>query len=245
MKKSILYCGDDTLENGACYLFSIIKNSGYDIDYCPSNKRINNNAISTNYDLYIFSDFPVKNIDYEMMEQIKENVKTGASFMMIGGWESFFGKDGEYLKTPFEDILPVNVLNKDDRLNYCQGLVPVPVITDHAITRGLPWVKPPVICGCNIVKIKPNAETIMILKKIIIKNSLLQLDNSEIPYIATWKYGKGKTIAITSDFSPHWVGGMLDWGTKRRTLNINKNISIEVGDYYIKFIQNLLKYVLC
>jgi len=39
-----------------------------------------------------------------------------------------------------------------------------------------------------------------------------------------------------TDLTPHWCGGLVDWGKNRKRLK-----SVEVGDMYGKFIRLLLE----
>jgi uncharacterized membrane protein len=47
----------------------------------------------------------------------------------------------------------------------------------------------------------------------------------------------GRVLALTTDVAPHWVGGMVDWGSRIR---INGS---ELGDNYIRFLHNVLNWL--
>ena len=49
--------------------------------------------------------------------------------------------------------------------------------------------------------------------------------------------------AFLSDFAPHWCGGMVDWGHKTLKLSVEKNIQVQVGDFYARFIGSLLRWL--
>jgi len=53
--------------------------------------------------------------------------------------------------------------------------------------------------------------------------------------------GKGRVACFMTDFAPHWAGGLLDWGSKRiRIQNRQKQLVVEVGNSYIKLIQQIV-----
>ena len=161
--------------------------------------------------------------------------------MMIGGWESFHGLLGFYHMSPLADVLPVLCRDTDDRNNEYQGFVPE-VIKDHPIVSGLPFNKPPVLCGYNSVTVKDGSEEILSLRKIRIADGTASIDSSTEPLLVLGTYGKGKTGAFMSDFAPHWVGGFVDWGDERINSQAPNASAVEVGDLYVKFIGNFISY---
>ena len=40
-------------------------------------------------------------------------------------------------------------------------------------------------------------------------------------------YGRGRTAALATDVAPHWVGGLVDWGTPRVSAQANGAEAIE------------------
>ena len=133
---------------------------------------------------------------------------------MIGGYMSFTGIDGtaRYGQTEIADVLPVEMLDIDDRVEAPQGLVPE-LIEEHEAVSGLEgeW---PYLLGYNKTITKSDAKTLVKI--------------GEDPLIAIGKYGKGKSAVFTSDCSPHWGSpafvewekydllwkDLLDWMTK-------------------------------
>jgi uncharacterized membrane protein len=242
-KNPVLYCGDATLETGACYLGGVMTLSGIGFDYVEMEARFPEGLLEKNYRLYLLSDYPSRNFPAGAMKAIVRKVETGASLLMIGGWESFHGLIGGYQSSDLAPVLPVECLRRDDRLNWCQGLVPE-MVSPHPILKGLPWDKPPLVCGCNRVKPKPDSEVILSLRKLQIKNGNLSLGKESLPLLVLGNFGKGKTGAVTTDFAPHWVGGMVDWGAKRVTAQAKGGKKVEVGNHYVGFIRNLLLHFL-
>jgi uncharacterized membrane protein len=162
---------------------------------------------------------------------------------MIGGWESFHGLIGGYQSSDLVPVLPVECLLQDDRLNWCQGLVPE-VVSPHPILAGLPWDEPPLVCGCNRVKAKPDARLLLALRKLQIKNGNLSRGKESLPRLVLGTHGQRKTGAVTTDFAPHWVGGMVDWGAERVTAQAQGGKKVEVGNHYVAFIRNILLHFL-
>lgn len=153
--------------------------------------------------------------DSNRCELIKEYVEQGGGFCMIGGYMSFTGIEAKarYGQTEIADILPVKMLDVDDRVEAPQGIHPV-VVANHEVTEGLdqePW---PYLLGYNKTIMKPEGQ---LLAKI-----------GDDPLIAVGEYGKGKSAVFTSDCSPHWGspefvswdkydtiwGNILNWLTK-------------------------------
>ncbi len=118
------------------------------------------------------------------------------------------------------------------------------VVLHHPILKGLPWDEPPMVCGCNIVKPKKDATVLLAVRKLMIEKGRLSLGKEALPLLVLGSFGQGKTGAVTTDFAPHWVGGMVDWGPKRITAQAPGGRKIEVGNHYIAFIRNLLLHFL-
>ena len=132
------------------------------------------------------------------LELIKEYVSNGGSFIMGGGWNSFQGIRGipGYHDTVIEEILPVEIQGYDDRVEKPQGIVPIILERNHPLFKNLPeeW---PMFMGYNKVKVKQDGK-------------LLATINND-PFIVVGKYGKGKTMAFTSDLSKHWGTDFISW----------------------------------
>ena len=242
-KNEVLYCGDATLETGACYLGGVMTLTGIGFDYVEMEAPFPAGHLERHYKLIILSDYPSRNFPAGAMKKMARKVEQGASLLMIGGWESFHGLLGGYQTSDLVPVLPVECLPQDDRLNWCQGLVPE-VVSPHSILKGLPWDEPPMVCGCNRVKPKSDAKIILRLRRLQIKNGNLSLEKESLPLLVLGTYGKGKTGAVTTDFAPHWVGGMVDWGNERVTAQAAGGKKIEVGNHYVSFIRNLLLHFL-
>lgn len=77
-----------------------------------------------------------------------------------------------------------------------EGCTPVVNAADHPILAGIKgdW---PYLLGVNEVSVKegPNVDLVL---------SLPEMQRS-LPLLATGMYGKGRTVAWTSDMSEHWL----------------------------------------
>jgi len=130
---------------------------------------------------------------------IKDYVLNGGGFCMIGGYLSFSGVNAaaRYGQTAVADILPVEVLNIDDRNENPQGVIPQIINGSHEIFKGIPqdW---PFFLGYN--KTLPSE-----------KGEVLATINGD-PFVSVGKFGKGRSAAFTSDCSPHWAPpGFVNW----------------------------------
>lgn len=133
------------------------------------------------------------------LKLIREYVREGDGFLMVGGYYSFQGINGaaRYRKTPIEEILPVNILPYDDRVEVPEGFLPRIVGSeDHPILAGLgkEW---PMLLGYNELELKPDTSV-----------EVLAQTPEEVgghPLLVCGEYGKGRTVAWASDIGPHWL----------------------------------------
>jgi uncharacterized membrane protein len=232
------------LEQYARYLIAVTKNCGFDFDRLGPGKleeMPSELEELLGYDVVVISDAPAKELSTEKMELLKKYVEEGRGLGMIGGWWSFTGSNGNWGKTPVEEVLPVKCLPRDDRINDPNGFKIIKK-KEHVILKGLPWEDPPTVCGYNEVVPKANAEILLTLRRIesIGKGRVegVKLAEKEHPLLVVGKHGKGRTLAFTTDLSPHWVGGMVDWGKERKVVN-----ETELGNLYLNFGCQILKWL--
>lgn len=129
----------------------------------------------------------------------------GGGLIMIGGYFSFQGIDGKarWHKTAVEAALPVTCLTCDDRVEIPEGCTPVVNAASHPILKGVEdtW---PYLLGVNEVQLKTSDDVELILS--------LPEDQRGLPLLVSGSYGKGRTVAWTSDMSEHWLPpAFLDW----------------------------------
>ena len=156
------------------------------------------------YDAVILSDITSNTLllDPDMMfnchihgnrlEAIRQYVEQGGGFVMIGGYMSFAGINGcaRYNMTPLRDVIPVKIMNYDDRIDTPQGVAPVITKPEHPILNGVesPW---PRYLGYNYLEEKPGTEV------------LARMPDSV--GLACAPYGKGRAVATAFDALPHWA----------------------------------------
>ena len=121
---------------------------------------------------------------------IADFVRAGGGLLMVGGYMSFSGFEGRgrYSLTPLAQVLPVQMLVHDDRIEAPQGVIPS-VDQEHDILSGIEgeW---PYLLGYNRFRAKPDASIIM------------SVDGD--PLLVVDGYGAGRVAAFASDCSPHW-----------------------------------------
>jgi uncharacterized membrane protein len=139
------------------------------------------------------------------LKLLREWVGRGGALMMIGGYYSFQGINGgaRYHKTAVEEVLPVDCLAFDDRVEVPEGFQPVLVKPEHEILAGLGG-KWPSLLGFNEVTLKSRPGVELLAK--------VADEDGGHPLLVTGTYGKGRTLAWTSDIGPHWLPkAFSDW----------------------------------
>ena len=130
------------------------------------------------------------------LRSLKAYVENGGGLLMVGGYYSFQGINGgaRYHGTPVEEVLPVDILPYDDRVEVPEGFTPVLKQLGHPILQGLEGVWPALL-GFNEVKSKPGSALL----------ATASADYGEKPLLVAGAFGKGRTLAWTSDIGPHWL----------------------------------------
>ena len=155
------------------------------------------------YDVVMFSDVGANTFNLPMnvfqrlnptpnrLEAVRDYVAAGGAFVMIGGYLTFQGIQGRgcYRNSALAEVLPVELLPGDDRIEASAGVKPALVLPEHPIARGVPTDWPQVL-GYNRLIAKPGAEVIAKL--------------NDDPMIVAGSYGKGRVVAYATDCAPHW-----------------------------------------
>lgn len=122
---------------------------------------------------------------------IKDYVSQGGGLVMCGGYMSFSGNGNKarYGMTPLAEVLPVEILNYDDRIERPEGVFPTIVDESHTILKGVSneW---PDFLGYNKIKAKPQATEIAKF--------------GEDTFMAGMQIERGRSFAFASDCVPHW-----------------------------------------
>uniref|UniRef100_UPI0030184F92 glutamine amidotransferase n=1 Tax=Providencia rettgeri TaxID=587 RepID=UPI0030184F92 len=103
---------------------------------------------------------------------------------------SFMGIEAKanYKNTLLADVLPVEMLDGDDRVEAPEGVFATPANTGHESIKNFGnW---PMFLGYNKVAAKENTQVV--------------LNIGEDPLLVFGEYDKGKTGCFMSDCSPHW-----------------------------------------
>lgn len=131
------------------------------------------------------------------LRRLRDWVAEGGGLAMIGGYLSFQGIDGRarWHRTPVEEALPVTMLPVDDRLEVPEGFRPVIRRAGHPILADLPPEPWPLLLGANEVRARPEAEVLLTLPE----------EEGGHPLLVTGRWGRGRTLAWTSDIGPHWL----------------------------------------
>lgn len=143
---------------------------------------------------------------------LHDYVEQGGGLAMVGGYLTFQGIDGRgrWRNTPVEKTLPVRCLPYDDRIEVPEGTSVRIDQPDHPLLAGVPadW---PILLGLNEVTMAAGADLV----------ASARTAQGVHPLLAATTYGQGRTVAWTSDMSPHWLPKEFsDWpGYRQLWLN--------------------------
>ncbi len=200
---------------GGDFLIGALSSVGVQVTHQPSHEASKSFPLDLDklkvYDVIILSDVGANTLLLppevflegkrvtNRLELIKQYVGDGGGLVMAGGYLSFQGIYGSarYHRTPIEEVLPVSLLPVDDRVEKPEGVNPCVTRNDHPITRGIDGVWP-YLLGFNEVNVKESAEVLATI--------------GEYPLLVTGLFGKGRSVAWTSDIGPHWCPKeFVDW----------------------------------
>ena len=209
----------------------------------------------SSFDLIIFQNFKYEPfIDKKYLANIRNYVKNGGSFLMIGGELSFQG--GSYSRTPIEEILPVSFQDTDTRFIDKEYLPKINEdFSNHPILRlekdlrlnQEVWDNLPPLQGVNLGLVA--SQNAHVLAKLQNKKG------NSVPILVAGSFGKGRTALLATDSVWNWsfrnAGGggryyqrfwnnMMDWmiaepQTRRLQLESDKDRYREEEQVLIKF----------
>jgi uncharacterized membrane protein len=214
--------GSITFHLGAEPFVAALKDSDFEVTYMPAHEAANAFPFTIDelvrYRVVILSDIganslllhpdvwlhgkPVPN----RLKLIRRWTEEGGGLVMMGGYFSFQGIDGRarWRRTPVEDVLPVACLPYDDRVEVPEGFrAEIVGRADHPILAGLggDW---PLLLGANEVEVKQRPGVEVLAK--------LPDEHGGHPLLVTGTFGKGRSVAWTSDVGPHWLpNGFVAW----------------------------------
>ena len=261
LEKKVCYLGDDDATRAAAYLCGVMTNAGIPFERVDSGNPPGDDFASRQYALYVVSDYAAATFRQGDMERIVSCVKHGSGLLMLGGWESYYGRLGEYGGTPIAEILPVVIADKDDRRNYSAPVLLRPTVSSHPILDDLPWETAPGVGGFNRFEPKDGATTLLEGVRVELRWKKTVADATQplgadeiaieprerIPFLVVDECGEGRVAAFASDVAPHWIGGMVDWGTPRvfqeLPASLGDGLFVEIGCDYARFFAQMLRWV--
>ena len=195
-------------EEGAGVFLAALEGAGCDITYIRahevSQRFPTTRAELDRFDVVILSDIGSNSFllcdetflrserTVNRLALLAEYVENGGGLLMVGGYMSFAGIDGRarYQATPLAAVLPVTMLDHDDRVEAPEGLVATFPVPDHPALGGTPpqW---PILLGYNKLRAKADATVIAA--------------HGDDALLAVGEIGKGRSVAFASDVAPHWA----------------------------------------
>lgn len=158
------------------------------------------------FDVVIFQNFGLVDpgISIRMYEDNLESyVRNGGAFAMLGG-DLAFGSGRADIPTLMK-AMPVEPTGEPPfeqsfqaRLTPSGQRHPVTAIGGGARTDEAAWASLPAIPGANVTRARPGAT-------VLLDNPLKQVDGQPMPVLAIWEYGRGRSLALTTDASWYWA----------------------------------------
>lgn len=200
---------------GVRWLKAALEAGGWEVTFLPNHLAARDFPQSTEalaaYDVVMLSDIGANTLLLHpdtfvrsvplpnRLVLLRDYVANGGGLVMIGGYLTFQGIDakGMYAGSPVEEALPVTLHRYDDRKERPEGVVPQVGDPSHPIVAGVTgeW---PALLGYNEVVAKPDAEVLVRV--------------GDDPLVVAGSYGKGRSVAFTSDCGPHWAPPpFVDW----------------------------------
>jgi uncharacterized membrane protein len=136
--------------------------------------------------------FAHSRITTNRLELLADYVMAGGGLIMVGGYLSFAGIDGRarFGASPLARVLPVEMLDCDDRVEVPEGVAVEVTQPDHPIVRDIDGAWPPLL-GYNRVRARDETTTV----------ARVGAD----PLLVVGEVEGGRSVAFTSDLAPHWA----------------------------------------
>jgi uncharacterized membrane protein len=217
-----------TYTEGAGVLIDALEGRGHALEYVRAHEVATRFPTTpeelARHDVVILSDigansfllapetFVESKLGVNRLTLLADRVRAGGGLLMVGGYMSFAGIEGRarYGRSPLADVLCVEMLDRDDRVELPEGVVPTVVDGAHPALGGAhgAW---PALLGYNQVRARDGATTLV--------------RAGDDPLLVVGEAGAGRTAAFTSDLAPHWAppafvewecyaslwSGLVDW----------------------------------
>ena len=195
-----------TYETGEKWLKAALEKGGYEVDFLPNHLANDGFPFTMDeirkYDCVILSDIGANTLllpgaTFSRSEKkpnranlIRDYVLDGGALVMVGGYLTFSGVDakGKWHDTAVQEVLPVEVLTVDDRMEHCEGVTPK-AVKAHEVLEGIPDTFPDIL-GYNKTIPREGAEV------------LAEVEGD--PFIAVMQCQKGRSAVVTTDCAPPW-----------------------------------------
>jgi uncharacterized membrane protein len=192
---------------GAAVFLDALRDRGHRVTYVPAH-RIDTELPDSvegfaGYDAVVISDVGANSFQLtpptfahslptpDRTELLRAYVEGGGGLLMVGGYLTFTGIDAKarWGRTPLAAALPVDLYDRDDRVELPAGAAPR-LVSPHPVVDGLGerW---PDLLGLNEVAVREGAD--------------LLADCAGHPLLVVGRYGAGRSAAFTSDLAPHWA----------------------------------------
>ncbi|MFC2030943.1 glutamine amidotransferase [Chloroflexota bacterium] len=204
-------------EHGGFFIRAL-QDNGIAFDYCPTPKVAEEFPWTLEemkeYDVIVVSDvgsntflISQKTMEGEKtpnrLKLLERYVAEGGGFLMWGGYLSFTGLNGKafYKRTPIEKLLPVTLMETDDRVEVPEGFLPEILEPEHPILTGVPDRWEGWFLSYNRLIAKDGSTVIA---------DIAEYDHD--PYLVAWEYGKGRSLASAVDCAHHGAAPtFLNW----------------------------------
>lgn len=195
-------------EEGGWVFLDGLTESGFGVTYVRaheiSSRFPDDPASLAEYDVVVLSDIGANSFlltdevflrserSVNRLAMLRDYVKSGGGLVMVGGYMSFSGIDGRarFGMSPLASVLPVHMLDHDDRVEVPEGVKATVEQPDHAALGGTPadW---PLLLGYNRLVAKAGSTTLASV--------------GTDPLLVVGTAGRGRAVAFASDFAPHWA----------------------------------------
>jgi uncharacterized membrane protein len=181
----------------------------------------------THFDLVLFDNF-----NYSLflgpnhLESLRNFVKNGGSFAMIGGPNLFM--EGRYGLSPVGELLPFRFVEKEfyrrdtsSRVQLSREDAHHPILRfseDSDADRQRLWQEMPALDGINPVEAKKTAS-------VLIETA----DGIPWPILIVSDFGKGRVLALTTDYAWKWYIGMVARG--------------QGNQHYLRFVHRIIRWL--